>query len=66
MSNVSNVRKIGRPKIGAVPLSVRVPPDLLADLDRFISEECPGTSRPDALRKLASEALIGMGIRKPG
>jgi hypothetical protein len=43
---------------------VRVQPDLLADLDRFIAEECPGSSRPDALRRLVSDALIGMGLRK--
>lgn len=64
MSTVSNVKKSGRPRVDATPLSVRVPPDLLADLDRFIAEECPGTSRPEALRRLAAEALTSMGIKK--
>lgn len=49
-----------------MPLSVRVPPDLLADVDTFISEQPdPKPSRPEALRYLASEALITMGLRKP-
>ena len=47
----------------ATPLSVRVPPDLLSELDRFIAEECPGTSRPEALRRLAAEQLATLGIR---
>lgn len=66
MSNVSNVKKIGRPRVDAVPLSVRVPPDLLADLDAWIAEQPdPKPSRPDAMRRLVSDYLITMGIRKP-
>ena len=62
--SIDDTRKSrGRPKVGATQLAVRVPPDLLADLDRFI-EERP-MSRPEALRYLASDALIGMGIRSP-
>jgi hypothetical protein len=67
MSNVSNTgKKIGRPAVNATPLTVRVPPDLLADLDRFIAEEPdPKPSRPDAIRRLLSDALVAMGLRKP-
>lgn len=67
MSNVSDDRKkIGRPRVGSTHIGVRVPPDLLADLDTFISSEPdPKPSRPDAIRRLLSDALIGMGLRKP-
>ncbi|WP_212567914.1 ribbon-helix-helix domain-containing protein, partial [Pseudomonas syringae] len=44
------------------PVGVRVQPDLLAAIDRFIEEEAPGTSRPEAVRRLATEQLIALGI----
>lgn len=66
MSNVSNVRKTGRPRVDAVPLSVRVPPDLLADLDIWIAEQPePRPSRPEALRRLVADYLVTMGLRSP-
>jgi hypothetical protein len=58
-------RKRGpRPK-GATGLNVRVPPDLMLAVDQFIKEEAPEASRPEALRRLATEALIGKGMLKP-
>ena len=47
-----NKKSRGRPKTtGTSPLiGVRLPSDLLKGLDRFIEEEIPGTSRPEALR----------------
>lgn len=65
-STVSNVRKkIGRPPVGATPLSVRVPPELLEAVDAFILERVPygeSLSRPEAVRRLATEALQSMGL----
>lgn len=47
-------------------MGVRVQPDLLADLDAWIAEQPdPKPSRPEALRLLAADYLITMGIRKP-
>ena len=49
-------------------LAVDIPPDLLADLDAFIEERRgfgEELSRPEALRVLAAEALVKMGLRKP-
>lgn len=44
---------------------VRVQPDLLADLDAWIAEQPePKPSRPDAMRRLVSDYLITMGLRK--
>jgi len=54
----------GRPKVDAVPVNVRVPPDLVADLDRWISDQPePKPSRPEALRTLAAERLIATSYR---
>jgi len=41
---------------------VKVPPKLLEAIDRFIVEERPGASRPEAMRFLAAEHLKALGI----
>lgn len=65
MSNVSSAKKIGRPRIDAIPVNVRLPPDLLADLDKWIAEQPdPKPTRPEAMRQLVADTLIGMGLRK--
>lgn len=58
-------KKIGHPTLGATPLSVRVPPDLLAAVDAYILERVPygeALTRPEAVRRLATEALQKMGL----
>ena len=45
----------------AAPVNVRMPPELLAALDRYIAEECPGTSRPEAMRLQFRGWAIGRG-----
>jgi len=58
MSNVSDVRKrIGRPPVGATPVTLRLPPDQLARLDRWIAEQPDAPSRPEAIRRLLDQAL---------
>jgi len=64
MRSIADVRKRGRPPVNATPLTVRVPPDLLADLDQFIAAEPePKPTRPDAIRRLLGEALATLGFR---
>lgn len=69
--SITVVRKSrGRPKVGATPVGVRVPPDLLAAIDRWIAEDGamlgdPAMSRPEALRRLATEQLISLGLMSP-
>lgn len=53
---------MGRPPIGSTGLMVKVPPSFLAAIDRYIQEERPGISRPEALRHLAFEQLKSLGI----
>ena len=65
-------KKTGRPKTGiGEPIQVRLKGELLAALDVWIAERAADIaapeilSRPEALRRLAAEALIGMGLLKP-
>jgi hypothetical protein len=51
-------KKIGRPKVGSVPVLVKVPPDELAELDAWIAaQDDPKPTRPEALRQLARKRL---------
>jgi len=51
----------GRPRVDAVPITVRIPPDLLALVDSFIASEFDTPSRPEALRRIVRDWLIGHG-----
>lgn len=52
----------GRPRVNATPLTVRMPPDELALLDRFIAEQRPDMSRPEALRYAFRDWAVGQGL----
>ena len=67
MPSITDDRKSrGRPKVGSTHIGVRIPPDLLSDLDTWISEQSdPKLSRPEAIRLLLADSLVGLGIRKP-
>ena len=52
----------GRPRIDAVPLTVRMPPAQLEALDTWIAKHPdPKPSRPEAIRKILAEYLPGGG-----
>lgn len=56
-------KKRGRPATGVgQTIGVRMHDDLLEAVDRFIVEEAPGISRPEAIRRLTVEALQKMGL----
>jgi Arc/MetJ-type ribon-helix-helix transcriptional regulator len=58
--SIDDVRKRGRgrPKVGAEPITVRMPPEQLAALDKWIEgQEEPRPSRPEAIRQLLDKAL---------
>jgi len=57
--SISNVRKgPGRPSVGATPITVRIPPDQLAALDRWIeAQDEPRPSRPEAIRQILADNL---------
>jgi hypothetical protein len=47
----------GRPKIGAMLIGVRLPPDQLARIDAWANAQPDLPGRPEALRRLAALAL---------
>lgn len=55
----------GRPRTNATLVGVRLAPELVAALDRFIGEEMPGTSRPEALRVAFRQWALGRGYLAP-
>lgn len=51
--STTSARKYGRPRVDAVPVNVRLPPEQLAALDAWIAERPdPKPSRPEAIRYL--------------
>ena len=66
----NNKKSRGRPRVDSTFVGVRIPPDLLAALDRWIEEDGamvgnPKMGRPEALRRLAVEALQKLGLYAP-
>src|ERR687898_699781 len=47
----------GRPRVDATPVNVRIPPDQLAGLDKWIQKSRDHPSRPEAIRQLLEHAL---------
>jgi hypothetical protein len=64
-SSLSDTRKkpVGRPRVGAVPIMVRMPPAELVELDSWIKDHHPPRpSRPEAIRRLLQ---IGLAVPRP-
>lgn len=55
-------RRGGRPRIDATPITVRVPPSLLAKIDALRAKS-PGMSRPEAIRQLIEMTLDALDGR---
>ena len=54
---LSGKKRTGRPLVGSTPVMVRLPPDQLADLDRWIRDiarrmRAEPTGRPEAIRDI--------------
>jgi hypothetical protein len=52
--SISSARKKsrGRPRVGATPVNVRLPPDDLAALDAWIDRRKETLTRPEAIRQI--------------
>lgn len=57
MSEIKKARPVGRPPVNATPITVRVPPELLAVVDDWRSKKRPIPSRPEAIRMILAEKL---------
>jgi hypothetical protein len=56
MSNISDVKKIGRPVTGVgTPVTVRMSADQLTALDAWISQQAMSLSRPEGIRLILRE-----------
>lgn len=49
-------KRVGRPKVGATAITVRLPPDQLERLDQWIEDDGGRFSRPEAIRRLLEHA----------
>ena len=59
ISNIRKKRRRGRPKIGAIPVLVRLLPDQAARLDRWRKALADQPGRPEAIRRLLEDNLPG-------
>jgi hypothetical protein len=55
-------KRIGRPKVGAILIGVRVPPADVITLDAWIKNHDPDLSRPEAIRRLVE---LGLKVKTP-
>src|SRR3954453_11001129 len=69
----SGKRSRGRPRVDAASIHLRLPPEQLSALDKFIAKHPePRPSRPEAIRRMVAEHLTERGhlpsrpdLRKP-
>jgi hypothetical protein len=59
ISNIRKKRGRGRPKVGAIPVLVRLLPDQAARLDSWRHALTDSPSRPEAIRRLLEQSLPG-------
>src|SRR5262249_27125663 len=59
ISNIRKKRGRGRPKVGAIPVMVRLLPDQAAKLDSWRKGLADRPGRPEAIRRLLEQNLPG-------
>jgi hypothetical protein len=59
ISNIRKQRGRGRPKVGAIPVLVRLLPDQAARLDKWRKGLANSPGRPEAIRRLLEQNLPG-------
>ena len=52
----------GRPRVDATPITVRVPPDMLAPLDAALASQPDAPSRPEMIRRALADWLRERGF----
>ena len=56
-SNIRKKKRIGRPRVGAIPVLVRIPPADMEPIDKWIAEQKGYVTRPEAIRRLVELGL---------
>jgi len=57
MAKKGKMLTLGRPPVGSIKMHMAIPPDEVAELDRWIADQPIKISRQQALRQLAMTAL---------
>jgi hypothetical protein len=65
ISNIRKKRGRGRPKIGSIPVMVRLLPDQAARLDKWCGGQTDRPGRPEAIRRLVEQALTTAASHEP-
>lgn len=52
---------VERASIGAIPITLRLPPQIIEPLDAFISAEADAPLRAEAIRRILRDWLTGKG-----
>lgn len=55
----------GRPRSDTEQVAVRLPRDLLDGIDAYAAEEADKPGRPEALRRIVRDWLVGHGLLPP-
>lgn len=61
----TNKPKKGRPPVQTEAINLRLHVDLISLIDDFRRGEKDLPSRPEAIRRLLNDKLIGIGLKKP-
>ena len=61
ITNIGKKRGRGRPKVGAIPVMVRLLPDQAQKLDQWRKRQPEKPGRPEAIRRLIDQGLAGTG-----
>jgi hypothetical protein len=67
-SSISNIRKKrgrGRPKVGAIPVMVRLLPEQAKSLDAWRAKQTDRPGRPEAIRRLIERAFTAAAPSEP-
>jgi hypothetical protein len=59
MMSIDGARKRGRPRVDSTSINVRLAPDALTSLDKWIAGQPDAPSRPEAIRRIVAEKLPG-------
>ena len=61
ISNIEKKRGRGRPRVGAIPVMVRLLPGQAQKLDQWRKRQPEKPGRPEAIRRLIDQGLAGTG-----
>lgn len=55
-------KKMGRPPVDSEQVNIRIERSVINAIDVFTSEQSDSPTRPEAIRRLLTDKLIGLGL----